>query len=167
MWGWEILPKKWTRNCVVQILKAITNFVKDINPAPYALRGDTNRPAIPLHELPNLVEKHAVQKTMELGLNGTIAKKNMTAIVAMPGAVHQQYYVDTRVNTGYSVLHVMSKRYLHLKDARGEHIVKLAAGDIVIIAGNVCHAGAENHFKKSSTLLHVPIRYNHKFTETC
>lgn len=58
------------------------------------------------------------------------------------------------------MIHVITKRFIWLKDNRGEHYVQMNAGDILIMRENRCHAGAELEYKNKSYALFVPVGYS-------
>ena len=130
----------------------------------YKLRQDCpRRLAFPISLFkPNVLEK-VINETESLLLPGCIVRENIVCIVAHNGAKRQSDHVDTRVTQAYSVLHIMSQRYIHI----GSELVKLRAGDVLVMQGGTCHAGAEHTMDKPTMLIHVPIGYVETTTKPC
>ena len=58
----------------------------------------------------------------------------------------------------YSIFHAITKRYIWIQDGRGDHYVELKRGNILVMHGRCCHAGAKNESKRISYAMHVPVK---------
>ena len=65
------------------------------------------------------------------------------------------------------MIHVITKRFIWVRDNRGEHLLQLNAGDILLMHGNCCHAGAANEYKKKTYALYVSVGFSPQNTFPC
>ena len=93
-------------------------------------------------------------------------EENIVAIAAYNGAKKQKPHVDTKNKKAFSVLHILNTRMFHITQF-GERPFKLMRGDIVVMKGNVCHAGAAHIGKKKTVLFHVPVGYKDTNIQAC
>ena len=100
-----------------------------------------------------------------LQLNMQIGKT--VALISRQGSNRQSFHCDTKTTNSYSVIHLITKRFIWLRDNRGEHYVQMNAGDILIMRENCCHAGAELEYKNNSYALFVPVGYTTVNTFPC
>ena len=162
--GWQVFKAHWLPNQVKGVCKQLRVVCKSASAGDYELRaGEAKRLAIPIGHFDPSVKTKVVNKTESLQLPGRIVTGNIVCILARPGAQRQSDHVDTRVGTAYSVLHVMTKRYINI----GDELIELGAGDVLVMRGGTCHAGAKHDMGRPSMLFHVPIGYMETTTKTC
>jgi hypothetical protein len=95
-----------------------------------------------------------------------IMEENIVAVAACNGARKQSFHVDTKEKKAFSVLHILNARMFHITQF-GEKPFKLMRGGIVVMKGNVCHAGAAHMMRRKSVLFHVPVGYTDTNTQAC
>ena len=159
-----------TKKYVVQekldtVRKFFDKLNKKIEPKEYALRGDSNRMMMPQSLLSKSCIRSSKEMAESLKLNMQIGETY--ALITRQGAHRQSNHYDTKTSNSYSVIHVITKRFIWLKDNRGEHYVQMNDGDILIMCNNCCHTGAELEYKKKSYALFVPIGYSTVNTFPC
>ena len=162
--GWQVYRKKWADNQVKGVCKQLRGVCKGASAAEFKLRADCEkRLAIPINKFEPTVLAKVITQTESLSLPGCIVCDAITCILARNGARRQSAHVDTRATAAYSVLHVMSQRYIHI----GKKLIKLGAGDVLVMQGGTCHAGAAHTLVKPSMLIHVPIGFTETTTRPC
>ena len=162
---WTIQRNKWSPKQVNTVRKFLAQVEKNIDAYPYSLRGDLNRLLIPEDMLSKTCVEYSVSMTKSLHLhslkddNSQLKIGKTRAIITRPGATKQSFHYDTNTKNAYSVLHIISKRFIYIRDFQGEHYVEMKAGDILIMHDNCCHAGAELEYKRNSYALFVPVGF--------
>ena len=87
--------------------------------------------------------------------------------VTHTGAKQQSYHCDSDTYDAITVIHVITKRFIWVKDKRGERLIKLDAGDILLMHGDCYHAGAANEYKQKTYALFVSVGFYPKNTFPC
>ena len=100
-------------------------------------------------------------------LNLGFPSSKIQVLISRCGSTKQSFHFNHTENDVYSVLHAITKRYIWVRDSRGKHYVELRRGDILLMHGNCCHAGAANDAKRVSYAMHVPVGYKSNFTFNC
>ena len=94
-----------------------------------------------------------------------IAKTHV--LLSLPGAQQQSFHLDTNKHDHVIMLHAITRRYIWIRDSRGDFFKVLQSGDVLIFHGDVCHAGAKNDSKRNSIALYVPIGFRPTNTFNC
>ena len=150
----------------VKVVQRNVNLHEDCEEG-YPLQDDMNRIAWPQSLFSKTVMRMIIEKTKKLFPAGTkIMEKSIVAIAAYKGARQQKTHVDTKDRTAFSVLHIVHNRMFHITQF-GDKPFKLNRGDIVVMKGNVCHAGAKHVGRKKSVLFHVPVGYKDTNIHAC
>lgn len=164
--GWQVFRNVWEAPRAQAVCRLLREGCRHKSPDLFQTRMDCKlRLSIPMHLFQKQVADEVVSVTRSLGVSdlGRIDVKTLRCIVAHPGAKRQADHVDSKDRTFRSVLHIMSRRFFHVG---GEHI-KLNAGDVVVMRGGVCHAGAAHDLKRPSYLVHVPVGKEPQNTSPC
>jgi len=78
--------------------------------------------------------------------------------VSRTGARDQHRHVDSDASQAFSFLFALTRRYVHVidQDSSVARLVRLDAGDLLLLRGGTCH-GASDHstLKKDSMLVFV------------
>ena len=106
------------------------------------------------------MSKKCKEITERLDFQEEIGKTHV--FITRSGALKQSFHYDTDNVNGISVIHVITKRFIWVRDNRGEQLLQLNAGDILLMHGNCCHAGAANEYKKKHMLYMFPLVFHHK-----
>ena len=158
--GYQVFTGLWHPHDAQAAIEAIRN----IGGESYGLRiSDPLRKATPEDDLPLAVVFAALHHTACLGLEGDVTQENIVCIPAFTGATRQSDHIDTANPDAFTVLHILNTRFLHVA---GDY-VRLEAGDVVVMRGGVCHAGAAHNLDTPSYLIHVPVGFNEGFTRPC
>lgn len=162
--GWQVYQRVWSKSECARLRFLFEPIIKEAKETPkkFALQLDPKRLAMPVDSLPEEVTKKAMEKTKGL-VQGDITQQNIVSIVALQGAIKQRPHVDTKNKKAFSVLHIISRRNLYIQGKS----YKLNQGDVVVMKGNVCHAGAEHDYIQKSILLHVPVGFTNVHISAC
>ena len=80
-------------------------------------------------------------------------------IVSLPGALQQTFHQDTNKHDHIIMIHAITRRYIWIRDDRGDHYKVLQSGDVLMFHGDCYHAGAANDTKRSSIAMYVPVGF--------
>ena len=82
-------------------------------------------------------------------------------IVSLPGAAKQADHKDTTTPNSYSFLYALSERHIHVTDSdtKTERLLKLKAGDVLVLHAGTCHSAADHSFSRNSTLVFVAYNF--------
>ena len=163
---WTIHNNIWNKTDLATVRGYLTKLDGRVNPKDYALRGDIKRMAIPQQSLSNKSIQNSQRLTKKLFPKNTKIGDTY-ALITHTGAERQSFHTDTDKKEGSSVIHAITKRYIWIRDNRGEHLIKMNAGDILVMHGDCCHAGAENPYSKKSYALFLPVDYPLGSTFAC
>ena len=162
---WTIKRNVWDEKSLNTTLRMLSKLNKVSEGARYAVRGDNNRLLIPEEYMSKKVTEYTSKFTRQLNLG--FPRSKIQVLISRCGSTKQSFHRDHNENDVYSVLHAITKRYIWLRDSRGIHYVELRRGDILLMHGNCCHAGAANDAKRVSYAMHVPVGYKSNFTFNC
>ena len=87
--------------------------------------------------------------------------------ITRSGAKKQSFHYDTDILNEISVIHIITKRYIWVRDKRVEHLLHLKAGDVLLMHGNCCHAGAANEYQNKTYTLYVSVDFSPQNTFPC
>ena len=162
---WTIRRDQWSSKQLNTVRKFLYQLDKNIEAYPYSLRGDENRLLINDDMLSKTCVEYSVAMTESLhlrsskDLNAPLKIGKTRAIISRPGAKKQSFHYDSKTKDTYSVLHILSKRFIYIRDCRGEHYVEMKAGDILIMHDDCCHAGTKLEYKRNLYALFVPVGF--------
>ena len=88
-------------------------------------------------------------------------------IVSLPGALKQTFHQDTNKHDHIIMIHAITRRYIWISDARGDHYKVLQSGDVLMFHGDCCHSGAANDSKLSSITMYVPVVFRFTNVYNC
>ena len=162
---WTITRNVWDEKSLNTTLRMLSKLNKESEGALYAVRGDINRLLIPEEYMSKKVIEYTSKFTEQLNL--VLPRSKIQVLISRCGSTKQSFHRDHNENDVYSVLHAITKRYIWLRDSRGIHYVELKRGDVLLMHGNCCHAGAANDAKRVSYAMHVPVGYKSNFTFNC
>ena len=164
--GWQVFAARWCSTKVKNLARQLRAVCKTATAEQYQLRAACDkRLSIPISKFRPSVLNKVMEETESLNLPGAAVRDNVVCILARTGAKRQSDHVDTRLATAYSVCHVITQRYIHV--GVGGELCKLNAGDVLVLRGGTCHAGAEHTLLKPSMLIHVPVGYHDTTTLPC
>ena len=92
---------------------------------------------------------------------------NTHVLLSLPGAEKQSFHLDTNKHDHVIMLHAITRRYIWIRDFRGDFFKVLQSGDVLIFHGDCCHADAKNDSKRNSIALYVPIGFRPTNTFNC
>lgn len=162
---WEVRRNIWDKKDLNTLKNCIRKMDQVIEPKDYALRGDNNRLMLPGNMLTKGCVKKCIRMTESLNLVKSIG--NLHVFITRSGAKEQSFHNDTEITDAVSVIHVITKRFICIKDKKGEHLIKMNTGDILLMHGDCCHAGAGNYYDKTSYAVFVPVGFTPSNTIPC
>ena len=65
------------------------------------------------------------------------------------------------------MIHAITRRYIWIRDDRGDHYKVLQSGDVLMFHGDCCHSGTVNDTKQSSIAMYVPVGFCPSNTFNC
>ena len=95
-----------------------------------------------------------------LHLPGTPSE--ISLIISTTGAREQHKHVDIDARRAFSFLFALTRRYIHVddQDSGVARLVRLDAGDLLILRGGTCHGASHHPLRRKSTLIFVAYNFN-------
>ena len=86
----------------------------------------------------------------------------ISLIVSRKGAREQHKHVDSESEQAFSFLFALSRRYVHVDDKHSgiQRLLRLDAGDLLILRGGTCHAASPHPLQRISTLVFVAYNFD-------
>ena len=125
-------------------------------------RGDPNR--FIWHDLKAKDTKlfFAVSTAVAAALHLPGRPREISIIISKTGARDQDKHVDADGRRAFSFLFALTRRYIHVvdQDSGIARLVRLDAGDLLILRGGTCHGASRHPLRRSSTLVFVAFNFN-------
>ena len=80
-------------------------------------------------------------------------------IISLPGELQQSFHQDTNKHDHIIMIHAITRRYIWIRDDRGDHYKVLQSGDVLMFHGDCCYTGEANNSKRSSIAMYVPVGF--------
>ena len=129
VYGWSIFEKIWKSSHAQKIKRQIDKAFKKLIPDDYALRGDNKCLMIPtelfhsmVHSNVNAYSRYFTQ-LMGVGPNADNYEKyiaNTHVLLSLPGAQKQSFHLDKNKHDHVIMLHAITRRYIWIRDFRGD-----------------------------------------------
>ena len=90
----------------------------------------------------NKVDQHMVQVIRELSITKSYNCKDMQCIIDCLGSTEEEFFDSTNRKDCYSVYYVITTWRIYIRVNRESILLKLKAGDVLVITGGRFHARA-------------------------
>ena len=106
------------------------------------------------------VKEHMVTILNDLSITRQYNENDVLCIIDCPGSAEEEFHNSTGIKDCYVVYHAITTWRLYIKVKTESILLKLKAGDVLVMNGSTCHSKRSNDTQRTSFILCVLIRYS-------
>ena len=106
------------------------------------------------------IKEHMVEIVQDLSTTKNYNEKDMVCIIDCPGSTEGNIPNNTNIKECYIVYHAITTWRLYIRLKTESILLKLKAGDILIMNGDIYHSKRSNDTLRKSFILCVPIGFS-------
>ena len=162
--GWTVCRRKWNRTQINSSYKAIKRKIDKLEMNSDLTKGCELCTNFKINNISKTLDKnikeHMVEIVHDLSTTKNYNEKDMVCIIDSPGSTEGNIPNNTNIKECYIVYHAITTWRLYIRLKTESILLKLKAGDILIMNGDIYHSKRSNDTLRKSFILCVPIGFS-------
>ena len=146
--GWTVCRKTWNSTQINTSYKAIKRRIEKMKINTNLTKDNENDKKFKIKDISKTLNKnvrqHMVTILSDLSITRQYNENDVLCIIDCPGSAEEGFRNSTGIKDCYVVYHAITTWRLYIKVKTESILLKLKAGDILVMNGSTCHSKRSN-----------------------